>query len=216
MSRIVSVWLPDWPIARLLRASSATPADACDRKPDPGLDPGRPLGLVASGKGGPRIVALNQVARQSGLVVGDLLSNARSKVLDLQVRNADPAADAAALGRLALWAMRYAPLAAPWDEGSGADGLFIDITGAAHLFGGEAALLADLDRRLSAFGLAPRLAIAGTPGAAWALARFGNIRGRTPGPILASGMEAEALRPLPLAALRLPEATLSLLRRLGL
>ena len=176
--------------------------------------------LVAPGKGGPRLVALNRAARQSGLVADDLLSNARSKVLDLQVYAADPAADAAALDRLALWAMRYAPLAAPWDEASGADGLFIDITGAAHLLGGEARLLADLERRLRTFGLAPRLAIAGTPGAAWALARFGNARGhqrgQAPGPILAPGAEAEALRPLPLAALRLPDATLSLLRRLGL
>jgi protein ImuB len=168
--------------------------------------------LVAPGKGGPRLAALNRAARQSGLAAGDLLSNARSKVLDLQVRAADPAADAAALNRLALWAMRYAPLAAPWDEASGADGLFIDVTGAAHLFGGEAALLADLDRRLRAFGLAPRLAVAGPPGAAWALARHARMSGT----ILAPGAEAEALRPLPLAALCLPEATLSLLRRLGL
>jgi protein ImuB len=207
MSRIVSVWLTDWPIARLLRAqASAASADP--------IDPTRPLVLVAPGKGGPRLVALNRAARQGGLIVGDLLSNARSKVLDLQTRAADPAADAAALNRLALWAVRYAPLASPWDEAGGADGLFIDIAGSAHLKGGEAQLLADLDRRLSAFGLAPRLAIAGTPGAAWALARHGSWR--TPGTILAPGAEADALRPLPLAALRLPEATLSLLRRLGL
>src|SRR5262245_3172416 len=184
MSRIVSVWLQDWPIARLLQAqATSAPADALD----PRLDPERPLVLVAHGKGGARIVALNQAARQSGLIAGDLLSNARSKVLDLQVRQADPAADAFALNRLALWAMRYAPLAAPWDAASGADGLFIDIAGAAHLLGGERQLLADLERRLSAFGLAPRLAIADTPGAAWALARFGNARGHTrdqaPGPI---------------------------------
>ena len=176
--------------------------------------------LVAPGKGGPRLVALNPSARRSGLVSGDLLSNARSKVLDLQVRQADPAADADALNRLGLWAMRYAPFAAPWDAASGADGLFIDITGAAHLVGGEARLLADLDRRLRTFGLAPRLAIAGTPGTAWALARYGcmgdSTGDRTPGTILAPGAEAEALRPLPLAALRLPDATLSLLRRLGL
>ena len=176
--------------------------------------------LVAPGKGGPRLVALNPSARRSGLVSGDLLSNARSKVLDLQVCQADPAADADALNRLALWAMRYAPFVAPWNEASGADGLFIDMTGAAHLVGGEARLLVDLDRRLSAFGLAPRLAIAGTPGTAWALARYGcmgdRTGGRTPGTILAPGAEAEALRPLPLAALRLPDATLSLLRRLGL
>ncbi|HEX5957091.1 MAG TPA: DNA polymerase Y family protein [Hyphomicrobiaceae bacterium] len=181
-----------------------------------GLDPRRPLVLVAPGKGGPRVVAVNLAARQGGLVVGDLLSNARSKVLDLQAHAADPAADAAALRQLGLWAMRYAPVVAPWDEANGADGLSIDISGAAHLHGGEEALLVDLDRRLSAFGLAPRLAIAGTPGAAWALARHGITKGRAPGIIIAPGTEAGALRPLPLAALRLPEATLSLLQRLGL
>src|SRR5262245_18105837 len=149
MSRIVSVWLQDRPIARLLRAqASAAPADALD----PQLNPGHPLVLVAPGKGGPRVIALNQAARRSGLVAGYLLSNARSKILDLQVHQSDPAADAAALKRLALWAMRYAPLAAPWDAASGADGLFIDITGAAHLLGGEANLLADLDRRLRTLG----------------------------------------------------------------
>ncbi|HEY7547946.1 MAG TPA: DNA polymerase Y family protein [Hyphomicrobiaceae bacterium] len=217
MARIVSVWLKAWPIARLLRAQAcAGPSDAFGHQ----IDPDRPLVLVAPGKGGPRIVALNRTAQQVGLAVGDLLSNARSKVLGLQAHDADPAADAAALHRLALWAMRYAPIvapwAAPWGEASGADGLFIDITGAAHLFGGEARLLADLDRRLRGFGLVPRLAIAGTPGAAWALARHGDPVGSTAGLILAPGAEADALRPLPLAALRLPEATLSLLRRLGL
>src|SRR5262249_49575431 len=107
------------------------------------------------------------------------------------------------------------------------------ITGSAHLLGGEAPLLDDLGRRLRAFGLAPRLAIAGTPGAAWALARYGRpgdlakgwtegitaarASGTIPAPmILASGAGAEGLRPLPLAALRLTEATLSLARRLGL
>jgi protein ImuB len=213
MSRIVSVWLTDWPIARLLRAQARVRASAAPADP---IDPNRPLVLVAPGKGGPRLVALNRAARQGGLVVGDLLSNARSKVLNLQTRAADPAADAAALDQLTLWAMRYAPLAAPCDKTSGADGLFIDITGSAHLVGGEARLLADLDRRLRAFGLDPQLAIAGTPGAAWALARHGSPGSRTAGTILAPGAEAEALRPLPLAVLRLPEATLSLLRRLGL
>jgi protein ImuB len=144
--------------------------------------------------------------------MGDLVSNARSKVLDLQTHEADPAADAHALRRLALWGQRYSPIVALWDEANGADGLFIDIAGAAHLFGGEAALLADLGRRLTAFGLVPRLAVAGTAGAAWAMAHHGSAE-RT---IVPSGGEARALAPLPLAALRLPEGTLSLLGRLGL
>ena len=127
-----------------------------------------------------------------------MLSNARSKVLDLQSRDADPAADAAALRKLALWCLRYTPIVAPWDEASGADGLFLDITGCAHLFGGEAQLLADLERRLRAFGLYPRTAIAGTAGASWAMARHGPADGR----IVASGEEAQALETL--AARRAP------------
>src|SRR6185436_14736559 len=122
MSRIVSVWLKAWPIARLLRAqASASPAEAAEI-----VDPRRPLVLVAPGAGGARIVALNRAAQKGGLAAGELLSNARSKVLDLQTRDADPAADAAALRKLALWCLRYAPLVAPWDEASGADGLFLD------------------------------------------------------------------------------------------
>jgi protein ImuB len=175
------------------------------------LDPLHPLALVAPGPGGPRIVTLNRAARQDGLRTGDLVSNARSKVLDLTTRDADPVADAEALRRLALWGRRYSPVVAPWDEASGADGLFIDIAGAAHLFGGEAGLIADLDRRLRAFGLFPRLAIADSAGAAWALAHHGNAERA----IVPSGQQARALSSLPLAALRLPEGTLSLLGRLG-
>ncbi len=132
-------------------------------------------------------------------------------MLDLQSCNADPAADAAALEKLGLWGLRYTPLVSSWDEASGADGLFLDIAGCAHLFGGEEPLLADLSRRLRTFGLAPRLAIADTAGASWALARYG----RFDWPIVPSGGEAEALRKLPLTALRLSEDALSLLRRLG-
>jgi protein ImuB len=204
MPRIVSVWLKAWPIARLLRTrASASPAE--------GIDFSRPLVLTAPGAGGARVVALNRAAQQGGLIVGDLVSNARSKVLDLQTRDADPAADAAALGKLALWSLRYTPTAMAWDAASGGDGLFLDITGCGHLFGGEARLLAGLHRRLDAFGLVARLAIADTAGAAWAMARYG----REDASIVPSGKEANALRELPLAGLRLSAETLSLLRRLG-
>ena len=203
MTRIVSVWLKAWPIARLMLSSSEL-ADF--------IDPAEPLVLVAPGKGGARIVALNRAAQLGGLRTGDLLSNARSKVLQLHVRDADPAADAAALRKLALWALRYSPIATAWDETSGGDGLFIDITGCAHLFGGEEGLLNDLAARLARFGLFCRLAVADTPGAAWALARYG----RDNPSVLPSGAEADALSSLPVAALRLSESSLSLLRRLGL
>jgi protein ImuB len=178
------------------------------------VDPWQPLVLVAPGKGGARITALNRAAEAAGLRAGDLLSNARSKVLNLQARAADPAADAAALRRLALWALRYTPTVAPWetwDETGGAYGLFLDITGCAHLTGGEEALLRDLAGRLGGFGLRPCLALAGTAGASWALARYGHA----PSAIAPDGGEAQALSDLPVAALRLSAGTLSLLRRLG-
>jgi protein ImuB len=208
MSRIVSVWLRSWPIVRLLRAqASVAQADAA-------IDPHAPLVLVAPGQGGARIVSLNRAARESGLAAGELLSNARSKVLDLQCRDADPAADAAALRKLALWCLRYTPVAAACDETSGADGLFLDVTGCAHLLGGEAELLVDLARRLRTFGLYPRTAIADTAGAAWAMARHGPVR-PAGSRIVPPGGQRAALRDLPLAALRLSPASLALMRRLG-
>ena len=137
----------------------------------------------------------------------------------MQTRAIDTAADDAALRRLALWATRYTPTAAPWGEAEGADGLFLDIAGAAHLFGGEDQLLADLSGRLADnFGLPARLAVADTSGMAWALARFHPFR-EDGDPriyvILPSGQEAKALAPLPVEALRLSVDTCRTLRRLG-
>ncbi len=171
--------------------------------------------LVAPGTGGARLVALNAAAWRCGLAVGDLLSNARSKVLDLQVRDADPAADTDALHRLALWCLRYTPVVAPW-ETEEASGLFLDITGCAHLFGGEAGLLADLAARLRRFGLNPRVAVADTAGAAWAVARHGlPLEGERPSSIIPPDEQQHALRDLPLAALRLDAPTQAVLCRLG-
>jgi protein ImuB len=127
------------------------------------------------------------------------------------VRAIDAAADDAALRRLALWATRYTPTASPWGEENGADGFFLDIEGAAHLYGGEERLLADLSCRLENFGLPARLAVAATPGAAWALSHFHAVRDC----VLPSGQEAEALAPLPIEALRLAPDIRTTLRRLG-
>src|SRR5438552_176653 len=202
--RIVSVWLPRWPILRLL----AVQAHKSSCEP---VDPEQPFVLAVDAAGGPRMAALNEAAEREGLEVGDLLADARAKAETLQVRAADRAADDAALRRLALWATRYTPIVSPFGEEEGADGFFLDITGASHLFGGEEALLADLSQRLQRFGLPPRLAIAGTAGAAWALSRFHAARTI----VLPCGQEREALASLPIEALRLAPATRKTLRRLG-
>ena len=174
------------------------------------VDPDRPFVLTVDASGGPRIAALNAAAEAEGLAVGDLLADARAKAGILQVRPADPAADDAALRCLALWATRYTPAVSPWGEENGADGFFLDIAGVAHLFGGEAMLLADLGDRLARFGLPARLAVADTAGAAWALSRH-----RAAPTIVPLGQEAEALAPLPVEALRLSQPTRITLRRLG-
>ena len=168
--------------------------------------------LVVTGAGGPRIAALNEAAEAAGLACGEPLADARAKAEFLQIRPIDPAADDAALRRLALWATRYTPTASPWGEENGADGFFLDVAGAAHLFGGEEPLLADLSWRLEKnFGLPMRLAVADTPGTAWALSRFHP----SPCTVLPSGEEAAALKPLPIEALRLAPETRAALRRLG-
>jgi protein ImuB len=154
---------------------------------------------------------LNEAAEAAGLVPGEPLADARAKAEFLQVRTVDIAADDTALRRLALWATRYTPTASPYDEDNGADGFFLDIEGAAHLFGGEEALIADLAGRLQNFGLPARLAVASTPGAAWALSRFHAAALF----VLPPRQEAEALAPLPIKALRLAADTRAALHRLG-
>jgi protein ImuB len=210
MSRIVSVWLPRWPILRFLTTQAKNPFGEL-------VDPDRPFVLAVTAAGGPRIAALNETAEAAGLVRGEPLADARAKTNDLQTRDIDEAADDAALRRLALWATRYTPTASPlcrdiWSAENGADGFFLDIEGAAHLFGGEERLLADLSYRLTSFGLPARLAVAATPGTAWALTRFHPA----PALVLPSGQESEALAPLPIEALRLSLETCATLRRLGL
>jgi protein ImuB len=204
MSRIVSVWLPRWPIKRFLTAQMNSPAGTP-------IDPERPFVLAIPTTRGLRIAVMNEAAEDAGIVVGDPVADARAKADNLQVRAADGAGDDAALRRLALWATRYTPTASPWIEENGADGFFLDIEGAAHLFGGEESLLADLAGRLDRFGLPARLAIADTPGMAWALSHFDAA----PQSILPVGGEAAALSAMPIEALRLSGETRALLRRLG-
>jgi protein ImuB len=208
MPRVVSVWLRRWPIIRFLRAqaSGSLPPGTAP------VDAEAPFALAAEGQGGPRLVAVNRAAAASGVAPGDRLADARAKAGPIQIRPADPEADGRALAALALWATRYAPGVAPWREAEGSDGFFVDVTGASHLLGGEAALVGDLQSRLAGFGLPACLALAETPGAAWALARFGS----QPRMILTGGEEEQALAPLPVEALRLDAETCATLRRLGL
>lgn len=125
----------------------------------------------------------------------------------LEVVETDPEADRRLIEALADWCDRYTPLVAL----DGDDGLLLDISGCAHLFGGERCLLDDIAARFFHQGFAVRAGLASTPGAAWAAARFA-----AGGRILEEGEEESFFTGLPLAALRLEAATRAGLESVGL
>jgi len=166
--------------------------------------------VVLAGRNGRRraVMAANAVARSGGIISGMAVAKAQALTSNLVVQDADPAGDATALERLAVWALRrYSPVVAADPP----DGLRLDMAGAAHLLGGEAAFIADLARRLADNGITARIAMAPTYGAAHGLARFGQ----SPSVIVEPCDLEGSLAPLPIAALRLGAGTIDGLRRLG-
>jgi len=142
-----------------------------------------------------------------GLRPGQKAADALALAPDLVMVEHDPAADRAALEALSDWCVRFSPAVAI----DGEDGLFLDISGTDHLWGGEALMLTDLVARLGRWGVPARAAIADTAGAAWALARFGDE-----GQIAPPNGQRALLADLPVAALRLDETATAQLPRLGL
>ena len=160
------------------------------------------------------IHALNPAARAAGLRRGQAQADALAMIPHLICQPADPEADARALKALAHWAERWSPSVSLDPSGEGLEGLFLDVTGAAHLFGGEAALLRQIRDRLYAAATPARVAMAPTPGAAWALARWGD--GGEDAPVATDDDVREALASLPVEALRIEDRTLAQARRFGL
>lgn len=144
-----------------------------------------------------------------GLDVGMPVAQARALVADLDVREHDVVADASLLERLGLHAAtHWTPIAMPTHPG----GLLLDLSGVAHLFGGEARFCRRVVRFCQRIGLTATIAVADTPGAAHALARHGNAAVT----IVPPGSTAQAIAPLPVASLRLEAHALEAARRFGL
>jgi protein ImuB len=164
------------------RSEAAAPAFRPVRGDDSAPRAPAPLALLPNWGASPTILVLRSgqrdivtaacpLALELGLSPGMAAAHARALVTDLDVMDAAPGDDAAWLDRLALHAARHwTPTAAV----SGNDGLWLDISGAAHLFGGEARFAARLIAFLRRLDVTARVAIAGTPGAAHALARYGR------------------------------------------
>jgi protein ImuB len=150
-----------------------------------------------------RIVALDAAALAQGLTPGLTLADARARLPELAAVDHDPLADWLWLERIADRCDRWTPMVALDPP----DGITLDISGCIHLFGGEATLAADIERRFGLAGIHLRQAIGSSPEAAQALARFQTMPATD---------EAGALRRLPVAALRLDDDTVVALRRAGL
>jgi protein ImuB len=154
-----------------------------------------------------RIAALDEAAERLRLKPGMGIADARAMYPAIEIVAEDAEADRRLLEALADWCDRYTPLVAL----DGTDGLFLDITGCAHLFGGEEAMLDGLLASFFEQGFRTRAGLASTPGAAWAAARFS-----LPGKILQEGDERPFLESLPLAALRLEARVIASLESVGL
>ena len=157
------------------------------------------------------------IAQSAGVVPGMTLSEGRAICPEAQAEKFDPFKSRQAMGLLAKWALRFSPVVAVDPTPAGRhpddlpDGLLLDITGTAHLFGGEALFMTEIAQRLKRLGFGARMAIGPTIGAAWALARFG----RHPAAKVDEGQVPEALAPLPVAALRLTQHVAAGLQEVG-
>ncbi|SLN62667.1 DNA polymerase IV [Falsiruegeria litorea R37] len=234
--RILSLWFPRLGAERLVRAAR-------------GLHEG-PLAVVEEQSNMQVITALNLAAQQAGLRVGQPVRDAHAMCGGLITRIRNVPAEAAFLTALRRWAGKFSP----WVAEEAPDALVVDLSGCAHLFGGEPALLDVIQTDCADMGLSVQMGIAETLGAAWALARFAGqevgsdrsgdaisqearatraragkrrhwTKGGTAPQVVAAGGGARigtpgqtygALSPLPVAALRLDDATVAQLGRLGL
>jgi len=202
--RILSLWFPYLAAERILRQRLGRSWRS--RPPEHPSPCHPPLVISHRDSNAQRISALDERAEALHLKPGMGIADARAMHPSIDIVEADPEADRRLLEGLADWCDRYTPLVAL----DGIDGLFLDVTGCTHLFGGERAMLDDILSRFFQQGFDVRAGLAATPGAAWAAARFCGDR------IVVSGEEETLLAPLPLAALRIAPETRASLESVGL
>ncbi len=166
-----------------------------------------PFVLAAPDHGRMVVTAANHLAEAQGIQVGMVVADCRVLLPGLEVLDDRPERSGQLLRAMALWCIRYTPITAidlP-------DGLILDISGCAQLWGGERPYLTQIVMTLRGKGYDVRGAIADSIGAAWAIARYGRTT-----PIIEPGSAVDAMLPLPVTALRLDSGVTNRLARLGL
>lgn len=193
MKRYVSIWFTDFSIDQLIRQHPQLKNAA--------------LVTAAPERGRMLVKAASKTAQQKGVFANMVVADGRALAPELLVFDDEPQKSQKLLHTIARWCIRFTPIAAT----DGADGLMLDVSGCAHLWGGERPYLQHICAKISAAGFNVRAAMADTPGCAWAIARYGNNEN-----IIAPGNQLNALLPLPPAALRIDNITLQKLKKLGL
>jgi len=166
-----------------------------------------PFAVVREEKTALRLFSLNRAAIEAGLSAGMGLTDARAIAPDLMTRVHEPEHDRSLLEALHRWAGKFSPWVATHERNA----LFLDISGCAHLFSGEAPMLECMSQELKDLAIDARLGLADTKRAALALAKFG--RGKEIAP---TGQTRQSVQGFPVEALDVEPSVLTGLRRLGL
>ena len=166
-----------------------------------------PFVLQLPDHGRMQITEVSANAKAAGIERGMTVADARVIVPGIQVIDDKPELSQKLLIKLCDWCIRYTPFVSVDPP----DGLLLDATGCAHLWGSEKDYLKSILTKLKGFGYSVRIAMADTAGAAWAVARYGKVKA-----IIASDEQADAIMPLPPAALRIHASVQERLYKLGL
>ncbi|WP_244215268.1 Y-family DNA polymerase [Pedobacter miscanthi] len=167
-----------------------------------------PFVFAAPDHGRMLVTAVSEQALNFGVEMGMRAADAKAICPGLEVLDDKAGRAEKLLKGLGEWCIRYSPFVAV--DSFLMDGLILEISGCAHLWGGEREYLKEIVSKLKSKGYTARMAIADTAGAAWAVSHYGKIT-----PIIPNSAQAEALLSLPPEALRLEEVTLAKLRKLG-
>jgi len=182
----MTIWLPRWPVQRRLLERPewrSVPVFVCRRE-------GRGVMRVVSWlwaqaahgrRGGKAVVGPVRIPEgmplAEAMAVLSLAHGSRACHVAV-VEPDDPAGDRLALENLARWCRRFAPIvaieASPQPDAH-PECLHVDVTHTADFFGGEERLARTAAWTLAARGMHARVAIADTPGAAWAAAHFTHL-----------------------------------------
>lgn len=167
---------------------------------------GKPFVMGSRQRGRMVIDAVSPATSKKGICTGMVLADCKAICPELMMVETEPGRSEKLLQALAEWCIRFTPFVGV----DLPDGVILDISGCAHLWGGEADYLAHIQAKLSGYGFTTKLAIADTISVAWAMARFGTAS------IIECGQQREAIRTLPPVALRLEDAVLARLKKLGM